>query len=215
MNPFAAIDWPTILAFVVVEALFVLLAAPWLIQRRNESRAVDLFKSKLLPLLPAAPVVPTAADVAGALRQAVLDVLPAAPSLEEQAAARLELAQAIAATVQEAVPGAVQLAVQEAVKGRMSALSAAGVDARASIAAAEWALKQAITAHPKGGVAMAVALNLLKKFDKEAHAGMVEAYVLDPNGLDTILEKYGEKLRIPGLGGAEKPKVPGNGFVRV
>ena len=88
MNPFAAIDWPTIVAFVVVEALFVLLAAPWLIQRRNESRAVALFKTKLLPLLPAAPVVPSAADVAAAVRQAVLDVLPAAPSPEDHASFR-------------------------------------------------------------------------------------------------------------------------------
>lgn len=202
MNPFAAIDWPTILAFVLVEAAFVLVAAPWLIQRRNEARAVDLFKTKLLPLLPAAPVVPSAQDVAAAVRQTVLDVLPAAPTIEQQVAARNELAAAFTAHAEAVLPGAVQAAIAQAVKGRIGAFSAQGVDARANKALNENALKARVG--EKYGIKGLGALAILKNVDKSVYELGLDAVSFAPGSLDEWLEQNADRFSMGGAAASKR-----------
>lgn len=185
----AAVDWPTIVAFILAEVAVVLGLAPRFIQARNEARAVAVFRGHLLPILTAE-------------LRAVIDAALAAlqPSPEAQAQAQADLATAIGEAVSAAVPGAAEAAISEAVKGRMGALSAAGVEARQSNAAMEWAFKQAVGA--KGGLTAVLALNLMPKAMLKAGS---EAFALAPESFDAWWDENGQGL----LGGAKsKPKVP-------
>ena len=210
------IDWPTIIAFVVVEALFVLIAAPLIIQRRNEARAVAVFREHLLPLMPKPPAVPTVAELVEAmppmpvvptvdeLVQAVVSALPA-PSAEEQAAARAELVQGLASQVVPAVGPAVQAAIAEAVKGRMGALSAQGVEAKAAKHMAEAVLKAKVG--EKYGLKGLGALKLMESMDKGLYQLGLDAVSYAPNSLDDWLEENAARFTLGGDGGAKSSKV--------
>ena len=200
----AAPDPLTILlaCVVIVEPFLVLYAAPRITRRLTEANARRLFR-ELAGLDPDGE--DTLLDATRAVLQGALVPL-AVPSAEDQAAARAETAQAIAdavaAAAAQAVPAAVEAAVAEAVKGRMGALSGAAAEARQSKASAEFAFKQAVANHPKGGLAAVMGLAMLKKADPEIYNLAVEAVALKPDSVDEFLDKHGSKLRL-GFGGGD------------
>lgn len=205
LNPLATIDWPTVVAFVLIEIAIVLLLAPLVIQRKNEERAVVVFKEKLLPLL---PTPPSTDELVARVRQAVADLLPTPPSTEQQALARDELGAAIGAVVQaqmaELVPQ-LRAVIDEAVKANVSSaaktMSAAGVDARTLKAAREEEFLQAVAQHPKGGLLAVAALEKFKELAPKTYDLAVRAGV---DHVPAFLDKHGDKLRL-GFGSNSAP----------
>lgn len=196
------IDWPTILAFVAVEALFVLIAAPVLIQRRNEARAVAVFREKLLPLMPKAPTAAELAaampplpvgDVVQAVRAELEAAVPKAPSAEEQAAARDAMVQGLATAIVPAVGPAVHAAIAEAVRGRMGALSAQAGESKATKALQESTLKARVG--EKYGLKGLGALRLLAAADKDLYQLGLDAVSYAPQSLDQWLAEHEDKFK--------------------
>ncbi|MFA5944604.1 MAG: hypothetical protein WC876_09080 [Candidatus Thermoplasmatota archaeon] len=201
MNPFATIDWPNLLAFIAAEIAIVLLLAPVFIQRKNEERAVAVFTEKLLPLMPKVPTGAELAaavqmnlampDVAGAVREALGGLQP---SPEQQAAAQAQLVAGIGQ--------AVQAAIGDAVKGRMGALSAQGVDGRASKALNENALKARVG--EKYGLKGLGALAILKTVDKSVYELGLDAVSFAPGSLDEWLDQNAERFSMGGVAASKK-----------
>lgn len=206
------VDWLTVtLAFiVVVEPFLVLFVAPRITRTLTEKHAERVFREKLLPLM---PKVPSAADIADAVRLGT--ALPAVPSVEDiavavqQAVAELqpsaEQQQAARAELGAAVAQAVQAAVAEAVKGRMGALSAQAGDARTTKALLESQLKERVG--QKYGIKGLGALRILQAVDKDLYGLGLDAVAFAPGSLDEWLEQNAEKFTIGAEGGKAKPKV--------
>lgn len=211
------IDWNDVLAFAAAEVVIVLCLAPFFIQRKNEARAVTVFREKLLPLLPRAPTVdelvqavraelpkpPTVEELAAAVRAQL------APSPEEQEAARQQLAAAMAQQVQAVVPAAVQGAVAEAVKGKMGALSALATDGKMSKAAVDAMLKSRVG--EKYGLKGLAGLTLLKVGSKELYNVGLDVAAHAPQELDKWLDDNAGTF---GGNGTTK-KAATNGLVRL
>lgn len=132
----------------------------------------------------------------GNLLTALIPDPEARAKAEEQARATLK------ATVAEVLA--------ETAKGRMSAVGAAGAAARSERAAAEAEFKRLVLNHPKGGLAVAVGLNTLKRMDPDSYNFAVETAALAPEAVGEFLEKHAGKLTL-GLGGKkeEKPQYMG------
>lgn len=203
MNPFAAIDWPNVLAFLIIEVVTVLCLAPLIIQRRNEDRAVAVFEERLLPLMPKPPS-------AEAIGQAVQAALPSTPLVDVGAAIREALAGLQPTPEQQAraqadlgavITQAAQAAIGDAVKGRMSALSASGVDARATKALTENTLKARVG--EKYGLKGLAALRILQSVDKDVYQLGLDAVSFAPDSLDGWLDDNAGRFTI-GEAGAKR-----------
>lgn len=202
LDPLSTIDWPTIVAFVIIEVGIVLMLAPLVIQRRNEARAVHVFETHLLPRIRT-----STKELVDQLRA---ELLAARPTEEQQALARDELVAAIVPHVQATV----QEATDKLAGGAAARFSQSGVSARREKASLEFEFKQAVAQHPKGGLPAVLSLAALKKADKEFFELAMEAYALKPDSLTEFLEKHGSKLTL-GFGGGNTSKTEGSRVVRM